>query len=136
MSVCRAPCLPSFVLAVITSVHLVSGQPTKRTPEQKALTGYIIAIIFVIVISFGVFMACCVHGMGRRRQPVPTPQEISDQVGALRARVQQLEAERTAGALPVTPTVPGIEEQGQRASSQISLFVDGIEREMSPGHQS
>ncbi|KAJ6605172.1 hypothetical protein DFH09DRAFT_1067454 [Mycena vulgaris] len=94
-----------FAFVAAQPLHISNRALTKRGGTSQAAKVVIgIAVALAVGMSFIFCCYCC--AAQHVPDPEPTPQELADEVGVLRARVQQLEGDH-AGAKPVeAPAVP------------------------------
>ncbi|KAJ7019497.1 hypothetical protein C8F04DRAFT_1147381 [Mycena alexandri] len=74
--------------------NLYSRTLTKRTTSTAATVVIVLAILFVVIMSS--IFCCCMCTSDEVKDPEPEPRELANELGVLRARVQQLEDEERA----------------------------------------
>ncbi|KAJ7679686.1 hypothetical protein B0H17DRAFT_1077732 [Mycena rosella] len=98
----QMPLTPFAVLFCL--VFLATAQPlrpihtlTKRATPSLG-TGATVAILLVVFATVVMTLVCCCAMINRQpAAPEPTPLELANDVGMLRARIEELEAERAGG---------------------------------------
>ncbi|KAJ6501775.1 hypothetical protein DFH09DRAFT_1335897 [Mycena vulgaris] len=93
-----------FTLATALPLHSseIHRALTKRAGSTGTATTVVIGITFAGTVAMFGLCCCCI---GKRAPPEPTPQEVANEVDVLRARVQQLEADRAGAGPSAAPVV-------------------------------
>ncbi|KAJ7744172.1 hypothetical protein B0H16DRAFT_995379 [Mycena metata] len=94
-------CTLAIFFALTVAQPLTNGNGTlhsrtlaKRVTSTAATVVIVLAILFIVIMS-SIFCCCMCHTDGVE-DPEPEPRELANELGVLRARVQQLEEEERA----------------------------------------